>query len=420
MAVRPPSVDSLARSRSDSALPHPLLVDAARAAIAEGAHERFDDYVEAAERRLLRPVINATGVLLHTNMGRAPLGLARSAGYTNLELDLASGERGSRQARAADLIARACGAEAAIVVNNCAAAVMLGLAAVAKGGAVPVSRGELVEIGGGFRVPEVLEQSGCRLIEVGTTNRTRLADFKAALDTDEDITAVLKVHPSNYRIQGFSETVSVRALASLETPLLVDLGSGLLDEACPWLANGRPEWLMDEPAVRQTLDQGADLVMFSGDKLLGGPQCGVIAGRSDLVAACAKHPLMRALRPGDLIIEALQAVALAYLRRDGDAIAFWAMATTPTSSLESRAAEVVARAGVGEVVESQATPGGGSLPTATIASVAVRLPGDRTTELRSHDTPIIARVQDGHTFLDLRTVDPTEDVVVCASLAALG
>ena len=171
----------MARSRADSVLPHPLLVDAARAAIRDGAHERFDEYVTTAERNLLTRVVNATGVLLHTNMGRAPLAIERAAGYSNLELDLQTGERGSRQDRAGALLARACGAEAAIVVNNCAAAVMLGLAAVARGGAVPVSRGELVEIGGGFRVPEVLEQSGCRLIEVGTTNRTRIGDFERAL-----------------------------------------------------------------------------------------------------------------------------------------------------------------------------------------------------------------------------------------------
>ena len=417
--MHPPSVDTLARSRADSPLPHPLLVDAARAAIAAGRHEDFDEFVRRAERRLLVPVINATGVLLHTNMGRAPVAMHRSSGYSNLELDLEDGKRGSRQARVASLLARAGGAEAAVVVNNCAAAVMLGLAAVAKGGAVPVSRGELVEIGGGFRVPEVLEQSGSRLVEVGTTNRTRLADFERAIAENDDITAVLKVHPSNYRIEGFQENVEIKQLATLGVPVIADLGSGLLDEQCPWLAGGRPNWLGDEPAVRQSLEQGADLVMFSGDKLLGGPQCGVIAGSAELVERCARHPLMRALRPGDLVLEALQDVALAYLDRNGDAIDFWRMATAPLGPLQRRAAAIVEAAGIGSVVDADATPGGGALPTATIDSVAIRLDGDRSAALRAQDRPIISRVVDGATLLDLRTVHADDDELVAAALTSL-
>ena len=417
--MHPPSVDTLARSRADSPLPHPLLVDAARAAIAAGRHDDFDEYVRRAERRLLVPVINATGVLLHTNMGRAPIAMHRDSGYSNLELDLEDGKRGSRQARVGSLIARAGGAEAAIVVNNCAAAVMLGLAAVAKGGAVPVSRGELVEIGGGFRVPEVLEQSGSRLVEVGTTNRTRLADFERAIAANDDITAVLKVHPSNYRIEGFQENVEIKQLATLGVPVIADLGSGLLDEQCPWLKSGRPAWLGDEPAVKQSLDQGADLVMFSGDKLLGGPQCGIIAGSAELVERCAKHPLMRALRPGDLVLEALQEVALAYLARDGQAIDFWRMATTPVGPLRRRAEAIVASSGVGDVVDAQATPGGGALPTATIESVAIRLDGDRSGELRAQDRPIIGRVVDGATLLDLRTMDAADDERIIDALSSL-
>ncbi|NOX29758.1 MAG: L-seryl-tRNA(Sec) selenium transferase [Actinobacteria bacterium] len=422
--VHPPSVDTLARSRTDTGLPHPLLVDAARAAIAAGRHHEYDEYVERAKRRLLVPVINATGVLLHTNMGRAPLSMQRNSGYSNLELNLDDGRRGSRQARVASLIARASGAEAAVVVNNCAAAVMLGLAAIAKGGAVPVSRGELVEIGGGFRVPDVLKQSGSRLVEVGTTNRTRIADYEAAITENDDISIVLKVHPSNYRIEGFQEETSVKELATLGLPVIVDLGSGLLDDSCPWLSNGRPAWLGDEPAVRQTLGQGADLVMFSGDKLLGGPQAGIIAGRADLVEQCSRHPLMRALRPGDLILEALQTVALAYLNRDGDAIDFWRTATAPIGPLRDRAEAIVSAAGPNafgpRVIDTEAAPGGGSLPTTTIASVGVSIVGDVTASLRAADTPIIARVNDGSTIIDLRAVDPADDHAIISALGALG
>jgi len=403
--VHPPSVDKLARSLTGCSLPHPILVDVAREAIAAQDHENFASRVTTAERQLVGKVINATGVLLHTNMGRAPLDHEQSAGYTNLELDLETGSRGSRQGSAAALVAKACGAEAAVVVNNCAAAVTLALAAVAKRGSVPVSRGELVEIGGGFRVPEVIEQSGANLIEIGTTNRTTLADYRVAIENSERVTTVLKVHPSNYAIVGFSASVEVRELSSLGVPLLVDLGSGLLDEACPWLADGRPTWLGNEPAAKQTLEQGADLVMFSGDKLLGGPQAGIIAGRRDLVDKCARHPLMRALRPGGLVISALQRVALAYLDRDGDAIPFWKMASLPVPGLRDRAADI----GVGKVGDMDATPGGGSLPLARIPSAGLVIEGDRSEALRAAEPAIIGRVNDSCTHLDLRTVSPRDD-----------
>ncbi|MEY2406109.1 MAG: L-seryl-tRNA(Ser) seleniumtransferase, partial [Acidimicrobiaceae bacterium] len=313
MVDRPPSVDALARSMAEIDLPHPLLVDAARAAIAAGDPGSATRRAEAVRTALLGPVINATGVLLHTNLGRAPLAVEQPSSYTNLELDLATGRRGSRRDHAGALLARACGAPAALVVNNGASAVLLTLAALARGRGVAVSRGELVEIGGGFRVPEVMAESGARLIEVGTTNRTRRADYEAVA---ADAALVLKVHRSNYRITGFTEEASVADVASIGPPVVVDLGSGLLDAACPWLPDGPPPWLRDEPAARQTLDAGAALVIFSGDKLLGGPQAGVIAGRADLVEACARHPLYRALRPGGLVLGALQQVALAYLERD--------------------------------------------------------------------------------------------------------
>ena len=419
MAERPPSVDRLARSLVDTGLPHPLLVDVARRAIATGdpsmveARARAD--ASAIARTLLQPVVNATGVLLHTNLGRAPYAPALYEGYTNLELDLATGERGSRHAHAASLIARACAAEAAIIVNNCAAAVLLVLAALAHGRGAVVSRGELVEIGGGFRVPEVMAQSGARLVEVGTTNRTRRADFERAIAEHSDIALVMQVHRSNYRIVGFTETPAAHDLATLGPPLVVDIGSGLLDAACPWLNDGPPSWLRDEPAARQTLDAGAALVTFSGDKLLGGPQAGIIAGRADLVARCAEHPLARALRPGGLVLQSIQHLALAYLRRDGNSIPFWRTATVSVAALRDRAQTY----GAGRIVESMAVPGGGTLPGVEIPSIAIALAGDHSAALRAESPPIIARVNDGSTHLDLRTIDPADDAHVRAAVSTL-
>jgi L-seryl-tRNA(Ser) seleniumtransferase len=407
---RPPSVDALARELADTGLPHPLLVDAARKAIAAGDPGAARAEAKAVARALLQPVVNATGVLLHTNLGRAPLAFGQDGRYANLELDLSTGRRGSRSAHAAGLLARLCDAEAALVVNNGAAAVLLVLATLAADRDVAVSRGELVEIGGGFRVPEVLAHSGARLREVGTTNRTRLRDYA---DAHADL--ILKVHQSNYRIVGFTESVPVRDLAGLGPPVVADIGSGLVDAACQWLAGGPPAWVGGEPAARQTLAEGAGLVTFSGDKLFGGPQAGVIAGRADLVERCARHPLARALRPGQMVLGAMQQTALAYLRRDGEAIPFWRMASVPVEELRARAASMI----VGEVVECESVPGGGSVPGLTIPSAGVSLEGDRTAELRAADPPIIARVVDGRTVADLRTVDPADDNAVAKALCAL-
>ncbi len=410
---RPPSVDALARSLVDVDLPHPLLVDAARAAIAAGDPLSARARAEAVAAALLQPVVNATGVLLHTNLGRAPAGPGPSAvRYSNLEIDLVGGKRASRSAHAATLLARACGAEAAHVVNNGAAALLLVLAALARDVGVVVSRGELVEIGGGFRIPEVMAQSGARLVEVGTTNRTRLADYAAVAG---DVGLVLKVHQSNYRIVGFTEAVEVGELAGLGVPVVADIGSGLLDASTPWLAGGPPAWLFGEPAARQTLAAGAALVTFSGDKLLGGPQAGVIAGRADLVAACARHPLSRAVRPGGLVLAALQETALAYLRRDGMAIPFWRMAATPVAELRRRAEGL----GVGRVCATVAVAGGGSVPGHDVPSAGVAVPGDHAAALRANDPPIVARVHDGETVLDLRTVDPADDPVLAKALTGL-
>ena len=412
--VRPPSVDALARELADVGLPHPLLVDAARDAIAAGDPAAARGIAEAMAGQLLRPVVNATGVLLHTNLGRAPCAMTHPARPLNLELDMANGARGSRNRGAGALIARACGAEAALIVNNGAAAVLLVLSAMARGRDVPVSRGELVEIGGGFRVPEVLAQSGARLIEVGTTNRTRLADYSSALQGG-DVALVLKVHQSNYRIVGFTESVDVGELTGLGVPVIADIGSGLLDATTPWLSGPPPPWLAGEPAARQVLAAGGALVTFSGDKLFGGPQAGVIAGDASLVERCARHPLARALRPGGHVLASLQEVALAYLRRDGLAIPFWRMATAPLSSLEERAAAL----GVGCVVDSAAVPGAGTAPGVTIPSVAIALDGDRRAELRAADPPVIARVVDGRTLLDLRSVEPDDDASLAKAVAGL-
>lgn len=413
---RPPSVDRVARSLADTGLPHPLLVDAAREAIAAGDPDSARSIAEAIAGALLRPVVNATGVLLHTNLGRAPLATTTTGRATNLEFDLAAGARGSRTVHAGGLLARTIGAEDAIVVNNCAAAVLLALAALARGRGAAVSRGELVEIGGGFRVPDVMAQSGARLVEVGTTNRTRVADYEAVID--DDLALVLKVHRSNYTISGFTEDASVAELAALPVPVVVDLGSGLLDAACPWLPGGPPAWLLDEPAAKQTLDEGADLVLFSGDKLLGGPQAGIIAGRSELVRACAKHPLYRAFRPGGLVLSALQDVATAYLARTADQLPFWRMATATEDGLRVRAEALVEESGVGAVTSCSSVPGGGTLPSVEIPSVGLALDGDHVATLRAHRTPVIARVVDGRTVLDLRTVEPDDDAFVAAALTS--
>lgn len=421
---RPPSVDVLARSLATSGLPHPILVDVARATIADGGS--FDEAAvraEAFRRTLLTPVVNATGVLLHTNLGRAPLAHSQPARAQTVEFDLVSGGRGSRNRAVGQLLARLCGAESAIVVNNNASAVLLVLAALANGRDVAVSRGESVEIGGSFRVPEVMEQSGARLVDVGTTNRTRLADYERALARPgSDIALVMKVHPSNYRVEGFVEDTSVRELATLapRVPVVADIGSGLLDANVPWLHGAPPAWLAGEPAAVQTLADGADLVTFSGDKLFGGPQAGVIAGRADLVERCATHPLARALRCGGLVLNALQTTALTYLdKRAATDIPFWRMVDQPVEQIRARAHRVVAEAHAGEVVDTEALPGAGSAPGVSMPSAGVALDGDRLEQLRAHDTPVVGRSRDGRTYLDLRSVDPADDGIVVDALRRL-
>ena len=418
---RPPSVDVLARSLADTGLPHPLLVDIARAAIADGAHHEAADRAEAFRRTLLSPVVNATGVLLHTNLGRAPVAHHQEARAQTVEFDLSTGERGSRQLAVGQLFAKVCGAEAAMIVNNNAAAVLLAVAALAEGREVVVSRGESVEIGGAFRVPEVMEQSGARLVDVGTTNRTRLADYRKAIERPgSDIAMALKVHPSNYRVEGFVEETSVKALATLDVPVVADIGSGLIDATVPWAKGAPPAWLAGEPAAVQSLADGADLITFSGDKLMGGPQAGIIAGRADLVAQCQRHPLARALRCGGLVLAALHDTAMSYLGKTvTDDIAFWRMATASVDDLRRRAGQIVSDSSVGVVVDTEALPGAGSAPGVTMPSVGIRIDGDRLAELRERELPVIARTRDDRTVLDLRSVDPADDAVVTEALRSL-
>jgi L-seryl-tRNA(Ser) seleniumtransferase len=263
-----------------------------------------------------------------------------------------------------------------------------------------------------------MAQSGARLVDVGTTNRTRLADYRQAVARPgADPALVLKVHPSNYRIEGFVEDTPVDQLATLGVPVVADIGSGLLDAATPWLADGPPAWLAGEPAARQTLAAGAALVTFSADKLLGGPQAGIIAGSAELVRACGAHPLARALRPGGLVLAALTDLARCYLdRRAGREVPFWRMATTPTAELRRRAESVVGAAGCGRVVATEALPGAGAAPGVTIDSCGVELDGDHLAALRDGDPPVIARVREGCTVLDLRTVEPADDPVLVEAL----
>jgi len=434
VSERPPSVDALARflasdhARPYAALPHALLVRAAREAISSGAHyeDRAREIAEGLQLAFVRPVINATGVLLHTNLGRAPLaagmfGFEGAARATSLEFDLATGARGSRQTSVATLIGELTGADDAVVVNNNAAAVLLVAAALATGRDVAVSRGESVEIGGGFRIPEVIEQSGARLVDVGTTNKTRTSDYERAVrKRGNDVALILKVHPSNFHIEGFTEAAPLAQLAGLGVPVVSDVGSGLLDAQCPWISGPPPQWLHGEPAVRQSLEEGAALATFSGDKLMGGPQCGIIAGRADLVAACRSHPLIRALRPGGHVITALQHVLIAHLDRTATStIPFWKMATTPVEELRRRAEKIASTSGA-TVVDTSSLPGAGSTPGASIPSVGVCIRGNRLAELRSRAIPIVARLDRDSTIIDLRSVDGSDDEAVISAIGSLG
>ena len=426
-------------------VPRGVAVRAAREAVEEArarllAGGEAGDVEEAARERLaallegtLRPVVNATGVIVHTNLGRAPLARAAreaaaeaASGYANLEYDVAEGERGSRQVHVEGLLTRVTGAEAAMAVNNCAGAVLLACAALAAGREIVVSRGQLVEIGGSFRIPEVAQQSGAGLVEVGTTNRTRLGDYEQALGPSTG--AILRAHPSNFRTLGFVEEVEIEQLCELGrangVPVIDDVGSGVLADAVPELA--------DEPAVRRSVAAGAALVCFSGDKLLGGPQAGLLCGSQEAVDACRNHPLARALRIDKLSLSALAATLRLYLD-PAEAVAeipVLRMLTAVESDLQARAERMrAALASVGveaRVLRAAAKVGGGALPLLELEGPVCAVdPGSTALDelarrLRAHEPPVVGRVREGWLLLDPRTLDDNEaDVAADAVVRAL-
>ena len=403
-------MDELARAADD-----PLAVDAARTVLARAREQiqagadpgdlaaQLRDELARGRASRLRRVINATGVIVHTNLGRAPLAaqalehVAQAArGYSNLEYDLESGSRGSRQAHVAELLRRLTGAKAALVVNNNAAAALLALAALAEGREVLVSRGELIEIGDGFRIPDVLARSGARLREVGTTNRTRAGDYERAVTSETAV--ILRVHQSNFRVVGFTEQPRVNELARVAQShgllLVDDLGSGALVD------------VGDEPLARSSLAAGADLVCFSGDKLLGGPQAGIAVGGTDLVERLRRHPLQRALRADKLTLAALEATLRLALERP-DEIPVLRMLREPAESVRRRAARLASLVG-GELEETIARAGGGSLPLTELSSYACAVEDELALPLRGGEPPVVGIVRDGRLLLDCRTLTDAE------------
>jgi len=409
----------------------PLVLEALRSALDEARqhyHEAGDlpsrqalltrtgELLEDWAAPTLLPLINASGVVLHTNLGRAPLSAAAlraarevSQGYSNLEFDLAQGRRGSRLVHAEGLLTRLTRAEAALVVNNNAAAVLLALSALARRRAVVISRSQLVEIGGGFRVPDVMKQSGARLVEVGTTNRVHLSDYETAME--ETPALFLRAHRSNFRILGFTSEPSLEEIAQVAhragIPIMDDLGSGsLLDTAAYGLGH--------EPMVQESLAAGADLVCFSGDKLLGGPQAGIVVGRADLVDKLKKHPLARAVRADKLCLAALNATLLHYLKDEAEReIPIWRMIAAKLEQIKDRAGRWVEVLGIGEVIHGESTVGGGSLPGETLPTWLLALdvpsPNRFLARLRQCKPPIVARTQDDRVVLDPRTVLPEQE-----------
>ena len=438
--VKRASNGDAARSR-----PSPLTPDAALLAsdaalltpafFAEEIQRRLDARAAASARPSLRRVINATGVILHTNLGRAPLATAAveaiaevAAHYTNLEYDLGEGERGARESHCRELLARLAGSEAAMVANNNAAAVMLVLNTLAEGGEVIVSRGELIEIGGSFRIPDVMEKSGARLREVGTTNRTRIEDYARAINDHTRL--LLRVHPSNYRIVGFTERPAVEAIAELAAraglPSFEDLGSGCLVDLAPYGVKG-------EPVVAHSLRAGISVVSFSGDKMLGGPQAGIIAGEQTIIERVRRNPLMRALRVDKLTYAALEATLRLYERgvAETEVPVIGAMAASyeQLAGRAERLREAFAqRAGARlkiSLEDGDSVIGGGSAPEVKLPTVLVALEDESLSAatiaaiLRSHRVPIIARTERDRVLIDLRTVAPDEEAILLEAIVGL-
>jgi len=453
-----PSVDELLRqprmAKLVGRIPRELLVEVAREVLASVRAEitgekgvsvipivpsDLEDViareVERILSRTLQPVINATGVILHTNLGRAPLSPAildelrqTAIHYSNLEYDLEAGARGKRDVHTAELLTRLTGAEDAIVVNNCAAAILVVLTALAKDGEVIVSRGELIEIGDGFRIPEVMAQSGATLREVGTTNRTRIEDYEKAIT--ENTRALLRVHPSNFQISGFTDKPSIAELVSLSRranlPLIEDLGSGCLVDLS--------EYGIHEPTVRQSVEAGISLVTFSGDKLLGGPQAGIIAGKREFVQRVRRHPLFRALRVDKLTITALEVTLAAYQRGALDEVPALAMIRVTLKEMETRSRNFIRELTPSlsmseldlEIADGESLAGGGSTPAQWLPTKVIRIKSRRYSASQMEQrlrrgpsaTPVIARLEDDHLVIDLRTVFGEQEAALAEALAA--
>jgi L-seryl-tRNA(Ser) seleniumtransferase len=415
-----PSVDELARGLDD-----PLAVDVARTVLDRAREEiragadpgdlvgRLAAELRAVRAPSLRRVLNATGVIVHTNLGRAPLAeeaiaqvVETARGYSNLELDLREGMRGSRQDHVAALLRRLTGADAALVVNNNAAAVLLALAALGEGREVIVSRGELIEIGDGFRIPDVLARSGAKLVEVGTTNRTRAKDYEKAIRAETAL--LLRVHQSNFRVVGFTELPKLEELAAVARrhglPLVDDQGSGALAD------------LPGEPTAKESLAAGADLVCFSGDKLLGGPQAGIVVGRADLVEQLRRHPLQRAMRADKLTLAALEGTLRLYLDAP-ERIPVLRMLRQDVEGVRARAERLAALVG-GTVEETVGRVGGGALPLAELPSFACAVEEALASPLRQGEPPVVGVVRDGKLLLDCLTLADGEIDEVAAAVAA--
>jgi L-seryl-tRNA(Ser) seleniumtransferase len=408
--------------------------DAARLEALEGsAIPEAEQLLEQAQDRLrswlaptLNPVINATGVILHTNLGRAPLSHAAqqalqsiSRSYNTLEYNLLRGKRGKRDQHAEHMLTRLTGAEAAMVVNNNAAAVLLALTALAHRKQVLISRSQLIEIGGGFRIPDVMKQSGAKLVEVGTTNRTHISDFEAAIEPRTAL--IMRAHHSNFKILGFTTEPSLAELVDLghrnDVPVLDDLGSGALIDTAQF-------GLGHEPTVQESLQLGVPLVAFSGDKLLGGPQAGILLGQTALIERLKRHPLARALRPDKLCLAALSATLGHYLK--GEAlreIPIWQMIAVSDETLQARVLTWQTQLGMGEVVPGRSTVGGGSLPEESLPTwlfaLKLRKPDRMASLLRGNTPPIITRIEGDHLVFDPRTILPEQDTFVLQALGNL-